>query len=158
MAFDYLFLFERMEEAFLFIQAAPSGGFLTVLPPHCNLEHKELFKVLYSNLTLFNSASVISDTVEIFMERGGQGLAGYFPVHVLEIQSCICLQQVKNLQEFISNPIEKFSSIRKGNKEYQWGLLFPYRLIKAVVNWRSHWIVLEIIKSSNMKIYRILTN
>lgn len=134
MAFDYLFLLERMEEAFLFIQAAPSGGFVTVLPPRCNPEHKELFKVLYSNLTLFNSTSVISETVETFMEREGQRLAGCFPVHILEIQSCICLQQVKNLQEFISKPIEKFSSIQKGNKEYQCGLLFPYRLIKAAVN------------------------
>lgn len=85
---------------FLCIQAAPSRGFVTVLPPCCNLEHNELFKVLfkYSNLTLFNSASVISETVEIFMETEGQRLAGCFPVHIFEIQSCICLQQVKNLQ------------------------------------------------------------
>lgn len=91
---------KEWKRLFLCIQAAPSRGFVTVLPPCCNLEHNELFKVLfkYSNLTRFNSALVISETVEIFMETEGQRLAGCFPVHIFEIQSCICLQQVKNLQ------------------------------------------------------------
>lgn len=89
---------KEWKRLFLCIRVAPSGGFVTVLPPCLTLEHKELFKVLYSNLTLFNSASVISETVEIFMETEGQRLAGCFPVHSFEIQSCICLQQVKNLQ------------------------------------------------------------
>lgn len=34
-------------------------------------------------------------------------------------------------EEFTSKPIEKFSSIQKGNNEYQWDLLFSYRLKKS---------------------------
>lgn len=89
-----------MEEVFVLffsLKLFPAKGLLQFFLRVINLSTKELSRkclttVFKLNAIYSHSILVISQTEEIFMETAGQRLAECFPVRILEIQSCICLQ------------------------------------------------------------------